>query len=132
VGTIRVDHVKVLDFGISKVRGSDTVQTQVDVLIGTPRYMSPEQALGRNDQIDSRTDIFALGAIVYEMLTQKPAFTGDSLPQMLYRVVHEPPEPLQKFAPSIPSKIVAAVEQALEKDPTKRFAEVAAFVEMLG
>src|SRR6185503_11657816 len=77
LGTIKVDHVKVLDFGISKVRGSDTVQTQIDVLIGTPRYMSPEQALGRNDQIDSRTDIFALGAIVYEMLSQKPAFTGD-------------------------------------------------------
>jgi tetratricopeptide (TPR) repeat protein len=126
------EHVKVLDFGISKMRDSDTIRTQVDVLIGTPRYMSPEQAMGRNDQIDGRTDIFALGAIVYEMLTHRAAFSGDSLAQILYRIVHEPPTPLEQLIHDLPPRVVEAVARALEKDAEKRFAEVGEFVLALG
>ena len=77
IGGELVDQVKVLDFGISKIRGSQTVQTQDAVLLGTPQYMAPEQALGKNTEIDARTDVFALGAIVYEMLSGRPAFVGD-------------------------------------------------------
>jgi len=60
---------KVLDFGISKMRDSQTVKTQDSALLGTPQYMAPEQATGQHDKVDERTDIFALGAIVYEMLS---------------------------------------------------------------
>ena len=77
IGGELVDQVKVLDFGISKIRGSQTVKTQDSVLLGTPQYMAPEQALGKNTEIDERTDVFALGAIVYEMLAGRPAFLGD-------------------------------------------------------
>jgi serine/threonine-protein kinase len=126
------EHVKVLDFGISKMRDSDTIRTQVDVLIGTPRYMSPEQAMGRNDQIDGRTDIFALGAIIYEMLTHRAAFSGDSLAQILYKIVHEPPTPLEQLVHDLPPRVLEAVARALEKDPAKRFAEVGEFVLALG
>ena len=66
-GEVR-DVVKVLDFGISKIRGSKTVLTQDAALLGTPQYMAPEQATGRNDEIDARTDVFALGAMTFEML----------------------------------------------------------------
>ena len=66
-GEVR-DVVKVLDFGISKIRGSKTVLTQDAALLGTPQYMAPEQATGRNDEIDARTDVFAFGAMTFEML----------------------------------------------------------------
>ena len=76
IGGELVDQVKVLDFGISKIRGSQTVQTQDSVLLGTPQYMAPEQALGKNSEIDARTDVFALGAIVYEMLAGRAGVHG--------------------------------------------------------
>ena len=80
--------VKVLDFGISKIRGSQSLRTQDAILMGTPQYMSPEQATGKNTTVDARTDVFALGAIVYEMLGGQPAFAGGSLAEVVYRVVH--------------------------------------------
>ncbi len=125
------DHAKVLDFGISKIRGSDTVHTQANVLMGTPRYMSPEQALGRSDTVDQRTDEFALAAILYEMLTGRPAFSGEGITEILMQVVHETPKPLREVMPGLPSHVVAAIGRALEKDPDRRFADVAGFVSAL-
>ena len=86
--------VKVLDFGISKIRGSNTVQTQDAALLGTPQYMAPEQATGRNDEIDARTDVFALGAMTFEMLAGKPPFTGDTLAAVIHAIVYAPTPPL--------------------------------------
>ena len=74
-GEVR-DVVKVLDFGISKIRGSKTVLTQDAALLGTPQYMAPEQATGRNDEIDARTDMFAFGAMTFEMLAGQAALHG--------------------------------------------------------
>ena len=74
-GEVR-DVVKVLDFGISKIRGSKTVLTQDAALLGTPQYMAPEQATGRNDEIDARTDVFAFGAMTFEMLAGQRAVHG--------------------------------------------------------
>ena len=117
------DRVKVLDFGISKIRGSNTVQTQESALLGTPQYMSPEQAFGRNKSIDQRTDIFALGAIVFEMLAGRPAFAGETLAQVILAVVHTPTPSLVGL-PGVPEHVARAVEKAMEKEPDARFAEV--------
>jgi len=125
------DHVKVLDFGISKIRNSQTVVTQDAAIMGTPYYMSPEQATGKNQEIDGRTDIFALGAIVFEMLSGMTAFPGESLPQVIYKVVFEPHPSLAQIMPTASQRIVAAIDRALAKKADDRFADMAAFVEAL-
>jgi serine/threonine-protein kinase len=131
IGGELVDQVKVLDFGISKIRGSQTVVTQESAMLGTPQYMAPEQALGKNSELDARTDVFALGAIVYEMLSGQALFAGSSLAAVVYKVVFEPTPPLQQAAPHVPASVAAAVEQALAKDPAQRFGDVGAFVTAL-
>jgi serine/threonine-protein kinase len=127
-GTIH-ERVKVLDFGISKIRGSQTVVTQDSVLIGTPQYMAPEQALGRNQEIDARADQFALGCILYEMLAGRPPFSGEALATVIYSIVHQPHEPLAKVAPRVPRSVAAAVDRALAKRPDDRFRDIGAFIE---
>ncbi|MBV8756929.1 MAG: protein kinase [Deltaproteobacteria bacterium] len=126
-----VDVAKVLDFGISKIRGSQTVKTQEAALLGTPQYMAPEQATGQHDKVDERTDVFALGAIVYEMLTGQPAFSGANIPEVVFKVVYEQPVDLATLAPSTPPAVLAAVKRAMEKKADDRFATVADFVEAL-
>jgi eukaryotic-like serine/threonine-protein kinase len=81
--------VKVLDFGISKIVDSGTVQTQDAVLIGTPAYMSPEQALGENRALGPQSDVFALGAIAYEMLAGKPPFAAPSIAQIVFKIAYD-------------------------------------------
>ena len=130
-GGVVGQRVKLLDFGISKVLSSETVQTQESTLIGTPQYMSPEQAMGKNREIDARTDIFALGCIVYEMMTGKPVFGAGSLAQMIFRVVYEPADPLAPLCPEAPQHAIAAVDRALAKNPDDRFPDVTSFVEAL-
>jgi serine/threonine-protein kinase len=126
-GTV-MERVKLLDFGISKLVGSQTLQTQDDILMGTPRYMSPEQAMGRNKEIDARTDIFALGCIVYEMLCGDSPFAGATIAEVIYRVVHEQPESLATRVPDLPARAVSAVERALAKNPKDRYPDVATFI----
>ena len=126
-----VDVAKVLDFGISKIRGSQTVKTQEASLLGTPQYMAPEQATGQHDKVDERTDIFALGAIVHEMLTGQPAFSGANIPEVVFKVVYEQPADLATLAPATPPAVLAAVKRAMEKKADDRFATIADFVEAL-
>ncbi|HEU0032458.1 MAG TPA: serine/threonine-protein kinase [Kofleriaceae bacterium] len=126
-----VEIAKVLDFGISKMRGSATVKTQESMLLGTPQYMAPEQAKGEHDKVDERTDVFALGAIVYEMLCGHPAFSGASIPEVCFKVVYEPPAELAREAPTVPPGVVDAVTQAMAKPQSDRFFTVSAFVEAL-
>lgn len=126
-----VEIAKVLDFGISKIRGSQTVKTQDSALLGTPQYMAPEQATGQHAQVDERTDVFALGAIVYEMLSGQPAFSGASIPEVVFKVVYEQPAPLAERAPSVPPEIAAAVARAMAKQADERLATVSAFVEAI-
>jgi len=120
--------VKVLDFGISKIRGSQSLRTQDAILMGTPQYMSPEQATGKNTAVDARTDVFALGAIVYEMLGGQPAFAGGSLAEVVYRVVHGQPTALRDLAPALPENVLDAVDRALQKDPDVRPQDIGAFI----
>ena len=129
-GEVR-DVVKLLDFGISKIRGAKTVLTQSEALIGTPQYMAPEQATGRNDDIDARTDIFAFGAIVFEMLAGRPPFLGDTLTAVIHAVVYAPAPSLRQLAPETPVAVVAAVERALAKEPEGRFPDVGSFVKAI-
>ena len=88
------DFVKVLDFGISKVRAATTKLTRAESVMGTPDYMSPEQALGAIDEIDERTDQWALACITWECFSGRAPFIGENVPSLLFQVVHEQPPPL--------------------------------------
>jgi serine/threonine-protein kinase len=115
---------KILDFGVSKVIGEHTVE---NAFIGTPNFMSPEQA-DRGD-VDGRTDIFALGAIVYYAITGTLAFAGDTLAAIALQVTHHSPPPASQRIPGIPAGVDTAVMTALAKDPQQRFATARAFAD---
>jgi serine/threonine protein kinase len=110
--------VKIMDFGLAKVGTSE--MTQEGIVLGTPNYMSPEQALG--DRVDGRTDLFAAGAMLYELLTAHKPFEADSTPSVLFQVVHRQPPPVRRWNPDAPSALAAVVNRALEKDRDRRFA----------
>ena len=111
--------VSIVDFGIARTSTSTSTMTQAGVLLGTPRYMSPEQITGK--KIDSRSDIFALGAILYEMLTRHNPFEGESITTVIYKIMHTEPEPLQRFNNQLPSGLDAVVRKALARDPDARY-----------
>jgi serine/threonine-protein kinase len=121
--------VKILDFGISKIRGSQTLKTHDNTLLGTPQYMAPEQATGDHDRVDGRTDEFAFGAMVYEMLSGVPAFGGQNIPEVVYKVVHGEPRPIGELVPGVGEAQASAVHRALSKNRDDRFADVTAFAE---
>jgi serine/threonine-protein kinase len=128
VPTALGDQVKVLDFGISKLSDSSTVQTTDSVLIGTPLYMSPEQALGNNKDITPQSDVFSLGSICYELLTGQPPFLADNLAKIVFRIAYEPHRPLAELRPDLPPAVLGAIEHALQKDRAKRTPGIEAFV----
>ncbi|HTM22194.1 MAG TPA: serine/threonine-protein kinase, partial [Kofleriaceae bacterium] len=129
-GGIEGTEAKVLDFGISKIRGSQTVKTNAATMLGTPQYMAPEQALGNHAAVDARTDIFALGAMVYEMLSGRPGFLGESIPEVVFKVVYEEPPRLDTLV-AAPPGVIDAVHRALSKKQEERFPDVTSFVEAL-
>jgi hypothetical protein len=110
--------VKIMDFGLARVSTSE--MTQEGIVLGTPNYMSPEQALG--DKVDGRSDIFSTGAMLYELLTSHKPFEADTTPSVLFQVVHKQPPPVRRWAPDMPGGVVAVVNRALEKDLERRFA----------
>lgn len=123
--------VKVLDFGISKVTsptasGPDLSLTKTSSLMGSPLYMSPEQMRSSRD-VDTRTDIWSLGAILYETLTGRTPFVGESLPQVCTQILQDDPPALRDFKPELPAELERAVLKALEKDREKRYPSVAEF-----
>ncbi|MFZ4579486.1 MAG: serine/threonine-protein kinase [Myxococcota bacterium] len=130
-GGVIHDHVKVLDFGISKLRGSQSLQTQEAAILGTPQYMAPEQARGQNSAVEPRTDQFALAVMVYEMLAGRPPWSADTPLGLLFQVVNADTPPLHAEVPEAPGHAVQAIERALAKDAHKRFADIGAFVEAL-
>ncbi|MBZ4415493.1 serine/threonine-protein kinase [Myxococcus sp. RHSTA-1-4] len=131
VGGVVMEHVKLLDFGISKIIDSTSVHTQGGILLGTPQYMAPEQAQGKNQEVDPRTDIFSFGCMVYEMLARRLPFKDGPLPELIYRIVYDPPDPLRTLVPGVPEQVVEAIERALEKRPEDRYPDVGSFIEAL-
>ncbi len=126
-----VDFVKVVDFGISKVRAAVTRLTQASVVMGSPQYMSPEQALGRVDEIDLRTDEWALASITWEMLSGRCPFAGEDVASLLYQVVHESPPALAAAVPGLHPEVEDVLRVALAKDREDRFASIGAFTRAL-
>ncbi|MCA2978735.1 MAG: protein kinase, partial [Myxococcaceae bacterium] len=118
----------VLDFGISKLKGSGAEQTTDSVLMGTPRYMSPEQALGKNRDVSPASDVFSLGSIAYECLSGTAPFVDESIARVVFRIAYEPHAPLPSVAPGVPDAMARAVEHALQKDLAQRTPDVATFV----
>src|SRR6185312_7597624 len=104
--------------------------TQTGLSLGTPQYMSPEQAMGEKN-IDARSDIYALGAVTYEMLVGEPPFTGPSVQAIVARLVTEEPRSITVQRKAVPPDVEAAVLNALEKLPADRFANAAQFVDAL-
>ena len=126
-------HAVVADFGIalavSKTGASRLTETGMS--LGTPQYMSPEQAMGERT-LDARTDIYALGCVLYEMLAGEPPFTGPTAQAIVARVLTEDPRPLLVQRKTIPIHVAAATETALSKLPADRFASAAELAAALG
>ena len=125
-------HALVADFGIAlAVAGAGGQRlTQTGLSLGTPAYMSPEQAMGERE-ITARSDIYALGAVTYEMLTGEAPFTGATMQTIIARVITEEPRPIAAQRKSVPPHVEAAVLTALEKLPADRFASAADFAREL-
>ena len=126
------DHALLADFGIAHVASAPGVEpiTKSGVALGTPEYMSPEQAAG-DDEVGVSTDIYALACVVYEMLAGHPPFKGSSAIATMAKHVTEKPRPLRSLRPEVPSAIEHAVMRALSKMPSQRYATVAEFTAAL-
>lgn len=109
--------VKIMDFGLARIGTSDITVTGAS--LGTPNYMSPEQVRGA--KADLRSDVFSLGAVFYEMLTNHKAFDADSQHSILRRVAESEPAPPRRWVPDLPAILVRLLERALDKDPARRF-----------
>jgi predicted Ser/Thr protein kinase len=117
------DVPKICDFGLAQVKAEGNQLTRTGDVMGTPQYMPPEQAIGDRKKIGPPTDVYALGAILYELLVGRPPFVSARLHALIAMVVRDTPQPPSKIAPerNIPPALEAVVLKALEKDPIKRF-----------
>jgi eukaryotic-like serine/threonine-protein kinase len=118
---LRSGQVKILDFGIAKVAGAEGGLTRAGQIVGSPRYISPEQVRGR---VDHRSDIFSAGAVFYEFLSMRRPFTGSDPVHLLEQIRTEEPPALDQLDPTIPPALAAVVARAMRKDPTERFADI--------
>src|SRR6266852_3372831 len=128
--------VKVLDFGISKVMpgkgsSSDNAMTRTRAVMGSPLYMSPEQMTSTRD-VDGRTDIWALGVILYELLAGQPPFSADTMPQLCGLILSGATPSIRTIRGNIPAGLDAVLRRCLEKDPVKRYPNMAEFANALG
>ena len=115
---------KILDFGLAKPAGSETL-TKLGSTMGTAAYMSPEQA--RGDEVDHRTDIWSLGAVLYEMIAGRPPFKGEYESAVLYSIAHESAEPITSIRSGVPLELERIIDKCLAKDPAERYQTAADF-----
>jgi len=123
-GNLLIDargNVWVADFGLAQVT-ADVGMTQTGDIFGTLRYMSPEQASGRRNQVDHRTDVYSLGATLYELLTLEPLFPGEDRQALLHQILSEEPRALRKIDRTIPNELETIVLKSLSKLPEERYA----------
>ncbi|TWO73418.1 protein kinase [Caenimonas sedimenti] len=111
-------HAKIMDFGVARMQISE-VKTQTGVMLGSPKYMAPEQVEGRG--VDSRSDIFSLGSVLYECVAGSAPFSGTDLGTLLFDIVHGQPVPPSKRNPAVPEELDRIVARALRKDPGARY-----------
>jgi serine/threonine-protein kinase len=121
--------IKVLDFGISKMTsvggsGPAVAMTRTSTMMGTPLYMSPEQ-MDSSRNVDARTDIWALGVVLFELLTGRAPFHGSTLPEVCLKITTQPPPPLRTVRPDAPAQLEAVILKCLKKDRTHRWSSVA-------
>jgi eukaryotic-like serine/threonine-protein kinase len=121
------DLCKVVDFGISKVKSSSTKLTRAFSMVGTPECMAPEQATARVDDVDHRTDQWALGCVAWQMLSGRMPFAGATLNELLERIVHAEPPALT----GVPAAVEAVLRRALAKKQDDRFPTISAFARAL-
>ncbi|HKB35005.1 MAG TPA: serine/threonine-protein kinase, partial [Gemmataceae bacterium] len=114
--------VWVTDFGLAQLQQGEASLTLTGDLVGTPRYMSPEQALAKRVVIDHRTDVYSLGVTLYELLTLQPAFPGNDRQELLRQVAFEEPPLPRKASRAIPQELETIVLKAMEKNPAERYA----------
>jgi serine/threonine protein kinase len=119
--------VKILDFGLARLGGSE--MTRTGTVMGTPHYMSPEQVLG--DKVELSSDVFSIGAVFYELLSNHKPFDGDSAHAVLFQVVNKQPEPVRNWNPNLPPILIEVVETAMAKDRKKRYRDASELREAL-
>ncbi|HEY7348033.1 MAG TPA: serine/threonine-protein kinase [Ktedonobacterales bacterium] len=117
--------VMLADFGIARLVGDRPEVSANDLAIGTPHYISPEQALG--DQVDGRADVYSLGAVLYELLSGRPPYTGESTTRVLVQMLDGPPPPLLQINPALSPAVQTVVMHALTSQPGERYATAGAF-----
>jgi serine/threonine-protein kinase len=122
--------IKIADFGLAKAAARVAAAvgeplTDPRHTVGTPGYMAPEQAIG--GEADERSDIFAAGVVLFELIAGQRPFQGSSTPAVLYEIVHKPPPTLGRFRPEVPERLEAIVRKAIEKEPSKRYSSAADF-----
>jgi serine/threonine-protein kinase len=129
-----VFRVKVLDFGIAKLTGPEnkemSVKTRTGSVLGTPSYMSPEQCRGHG-KVDWRSDVYALGCIMYEMLVGHPPFQGSGYGEVLAQHIYEPPTPIRQLDPALPEGIETLIARMLQKNPEQRLQSMEEFATVL-
>ena len=118
-------HLWVTDFGLARIPGETSLTMTGDVM-GTPRYMSPEQATGKRLALDGRTDVYSLGATLYELLTLRRPFPGDDRQEVMRLIAQEEPRPPSRLNPAIPAPLETIVLKAMAKEPARRYAGAAA------
>lgn len=112
---------KLLDFGLARLLAKTTI-TKRGTILGTPDYMSPEQAMG--NPVDRQSDVFSAGAVFYEFLARRKPFRGKTIHAVLYQILSEEPDPLVSLMPSLPVRLAGVVHRMLEKVPQKRYASM--------
>lgn len=112
--------VKISDFGIAKLSGQATELTMTGSVVGSPHYLSPEQI--RGEELDGRSDLFSLGVVLYELLSQKKPFDGDTLTSLIYKILHTEPPPLEAGAGEVAVRFNALLQKLMAKDKAERFA----------
>lgn len=125
------DQVAVTDFGLAKTLGTESGITETGATLGTPSYMSPEQAGGKTQEHAQPTDIYAIGAILFAMLAGRPPFSAPSPMQTLMQVLHQAPPRLRTIAPWTPVDLQTIVEKCLAKQPSKRYPSARALADEL-
>jgi serine/threonine-protein kinase len=121
------DFAKVLDFGISKMKAARTQLTNASAVMGTPNYMSPEQATGMVEEIDHHADQWALACIAWQMLLGRGPFVADEVAAILYQIINLDPHPLAPRVPGLPPAVETVLRRALCKRPADRFASIREF-----